>query len=138
MAIAGFTFKFIQQERLPGAPARVQPHGDGHGQARLRQHVGERGAVQLVPEHVLVVFVCVQLSGTEYLSQYSFVVAHVYVVRRFVHFVRLVQQLTVLRISEQNFNYLLRKTSEYQFNITNKILPVSVTQFNCNERSVYH
>ena len=49
-----------EEEAFAGPPLGVQPDRDGHRQRRLRQDVGERAAVEVVPEDVLTVLIGVQ------------------------------------------------------------------------------
>lgn len=62
------TFKFIEQKRFPGTPSRVQSDSDWYRQTRFRQHIGQRCTIQLISQHVLVIFIRVQLPSAEDLT----------------------------------------------------------------------
>ncbi len=98
------TLQFGEKKRLPRSPLGVQPDRDGHGHARLAQHLGQRARVQVVAQQVLVLL-HVQPPRAKQLAEYRLLVLGVHVVRRLALRVRTVEQLAVLRVPQQDLHY---------------------------------
>ena len=55
MASEELTDELADDKRLAAAPLGVESHGDGRGEGRFTEHVGDRAAVHLISANRVVV-----------------------------------------------------------------------------------